>query len=643
MIQSATAIPSGVRERLDRHREHYAPRVHVPAVQWYRQHARSDEGRAFAHEAYPHLGAPGGPCDVLDDHRVRKIWLQFASRLGKTFLGQCELMRRVDINPAPLMFASADEKTAVEVVERTYAMMANSPKVAGQLRPPHQRRQSRMVFDACQCSVAWSRSISTLADKEVEFGHANEIDNWEQTSTSKQADPLKLFTDRFKNRPHHKAILESTPTIKRKSRIERGRLGSTNCSMFVPCPHCSRYQRLAMEHVKWEKLENGKSDKDLARRTARYVCPHCDGDIGDHHRPRMMQSGVWVPEGCEVDDERAAAAAESHEWDGWSSADWIVGTPKRDSTDAGYHLSSLYALSLSWGDIAAEFVACKSKPQDLRNFVNQWLADTWEHVKQHSTWEKLGVRIITPIERGVCPEWSSMLTIGVDRQESDGSRFPWAAVAWGPQDVHAVAYSEAEGFDEVRDIVRTQWQHADGGDPLASAFSVVDSGYRPDGVYEFCRQCHAQGLHVWPAKGSSQAMDCDYRRSVLGPNTSSPGMELILVDTIRTQLWLEDRIHSESSHLTIHAGSLLTHQDFLEQLLNDAPVDKLTASNQLRQSWQRINEHIPNDFRDCIRYAFVAMLIRTQGNIPARQQTARRPEAAQPTVTNSGRTTSPRW
>lgn len=626
-MTETVAIKPETRRRLERHRRFYVPSEPLRMLEWCRRHARNIDGRAYSHEAYPHLGAPGGPCDAFDDVGVRKIWLQFASRLGKTFIGQCATLRKAHSDPGPMMFASSDEKTAIEVVERTYAMMSESPCVAGQLRPPHQRRQSRIMFDACQCSVAWSRSVSTLSDKEVEFGHANEIDNWEHLSTSKQADPLKLFSDRFKNRPHHKAVLESIPTVKRRSRVERGRLGSSNCTFCVPCPHCGRYQVLEMSQLKWDKLENGKSDKDLARSSARYHCQHCDGLIDDHHRPAMMRAGVWCPEGCSVRDAEAQLAAiecgtldDDYHWPGWSEAPWIAGIPVRDSNEAGYKLSSLYALSLTWGDIAAEFVSCKDRAQDLRNFINQWLAETWEHVKRQVTWERLGSAMIDPkLPRCVVPQWSSILTCGVDRQDEDGSRLPWCIVAWGPEQVATIGYGEAVGFELLlSEVIQQQFAHADGGPSLPIAFTIVDSGYRPDGVYEFCLNCHANGLYVWPGKGSQNALDCEYRRSVLGPNTSRPGMELIFVDTIRSQLWLEDRLHSESNRIGLHAGSLLEHQDYLQQLLNDAPVNKLNADNNVRQSWQRLNEHLPNDFRDCLRYAYVAMLIATGGEVPTR-------------------------
>ncbi len=108
-------------------------------------------------------------------------------------------------------------------------------------------------------------------------------------------------------------------------------------------------------------------------------------------------------------------------------------------------------------------------------------------------------------------------------------------------------------------------------------------------------------------------------------NSSMPGMVLFEVDTIRSQLWMEKVLHAfgreDAGGGSLYAGSLADHQDFLEQVLNDAAVDSLDKHNNARESWNRINTGIPNDFRDVYRYNFAAMLIATRG-APIRERKA---------------------
>lgn len=600
-------------------RKYWEPTPFARSLSWFREYIQTHERKPYDHGAYPHIGAPGGPCDALDDSRVLSIWLQWGSRLGKTFFGQSASLFFAGSNPRPLMFASSVEKLAIEVVERTYRMAERCPPVAGQLLSPHKRKQSLMEFDSCRMYVAWSRSVSTLADKPVRFGHANEIDKWEHEKTSQEADPLKLFTDRFKEFNSHKKLFESTPTIKGRSRVEQGRIRSSNCRFYVPCPHCQRYQTLEMDQVKWEHDENGRSDRDIARRTAHYECKHCQGKILDEHRVPMIRLGVWVPEGCEVIDAEAMKAAESwasHEsspWGGWAAASWVSGTPRRDGTEAGYQLSSLYALTLGWGDIAAEFVSSKEKPQDLRNFINQWLAETWEVVAKQQTWEDLGKRLIVKVPRLKVPNGFDLLIAAGDQQQD---HCVYVVDAWNLAGTsHTLCYGTLKDRDDLIDLVLQQQYEREDGAKLGIVLSMFDSGYRASGVYDYCARACRLGVMMLPCKGSQIALNAPYKVVTLGDNTARPGAPLVHVDTITTQDWMEGQLHElragDPGSSSLYGDGLAEHQDFLEQLLNEAAVLSTDSRNYARETWQRISDSLPNDYRDCRRYSYIGFQIAT--------------------------------
>jgi hypothetical protein len=114
-----------------------------------------------------------------------------------------------------------------------------------------------------------------------------------------------------------------------------------------------------------------------------------------------------------------------------------------------------------------------------------------------------------------------------------------------------------------------------------------------------------------------------------------PGMRLYLVDTVRSAAWADKAIHDadprDEGGLSLHSGTTFEHEDFLRELLNDAAVEALDARNNARENWERINPSIPNDKRDCLRYAYVAMLLATRGGpIRSRQYTPPRITAQQP-------------
>jgi phage terminase large subunit GpA-like protein len=614
-------------------RQNYIPRERIRTLDWAVKHAHNEFGTRYDDSVYPHIGAPGGPFDAIDCSQYFTIWLQWASRLGKTFLGQVATMKLADTDPCPMMFASVDEKLATEVTARTYKMLELCRPMRDRLLPKNRRRQNFVDLRDCRMSVAWARSVSTLADKPVKFGLANEVDKWEQASTSTEADPLKLFSDRFKQFPIYKRIIESTPAMKSSSRVERGRLGSTNCQFWVPCPHCSEYQVLSMAHLVWDKTDAGKSDKTLALNTARYVCPHCKGAILDNHRGAMMRSGVWCPEGCTVDSEWAKECAKAWRengaphWQGWKDSPWIKGTPARDGRDAGYQLSSLYALARTWGEIAEEWVGCQKSPQNLRNFINQWLAETWSTKENQDTWEQLGQRITINVPRYSVPADCHLITLGGDIQND---RVVYAVEAWGEGNrSHTVDYGELEQLTDMLAILQRPY-HREGGGSLYISLSLVDSGYHPKDVYNFCKMAAAAGHKIWPCKGSSTALNAPYRESRLGEDTLAPGAPIIHVDTLTTQDWIAHQLmldpKKDSGYCTLFNDSLGNHEYFLSQLLNEACVQKLSPTNTTKEVWERIDETLPNDFRDCRRYAFAAKLRALRGGEVRGSQAAKKPE-----------------
>ena len=71
--------------------------------------------------------------------------------------------------------------------------------------------------------------------------------------------------------------------------------------------------------------------------------------------------------------------------------------------------------------------------------------------------------------------------------------------------------------------------------------------------------------------------------------------------------------YSGESEISLFQGSLGEHQDFLEQLLNDGPVGSVAKDGNYRERWERLDPHVPNDYRDAWRYAFAALKLLNRG------------------------------
>jgi len=622
----------------------FRPSPATRTLTWARENIVNEHGRPYDHAAYPHLGAPGGPLDSNDDPRIRTITLQFASRVGKTFAGQVITLRQAAVDPAPMMFASASEQLTKQVLKRTYKMIRKRASLRNIMLHSSERdqKQDHIEFAECEMWGAWSRSASTLADKDIKVGHANELDKWEYESTSTEGDPQKLFTDRFKNyQSVRKVLFESTPAIAGTSRIEKLRLAGSDCRFEVPCPHCRRFQMLEIgredqEHgLRWERDEKGKSSPTHARKTARYVCRCCGSAIFDFHRPWMIRRGVWCPAGAEVVDDQALRVAEAELapdderverlWAGWRHASWIRGTPFRDGPDASFQLSSLYALSLGWGDVAAEFIASKDKPRDLQNFVNQWLGQTWAAVRSKSTVEEIAERIATQLPVGTVPAWGKILVVAVDRQGADGGYVKYVVVAGGDDDRAAIVEHGIKlNLEDVwSQVTKADYPHEDGGPTLTPVVTGIDSGWDTKTTYDFCNSHR----HAYALKGSNTDLgSLPYKVATLDGTTRSGASHQLLIH-VNTDYWETDLQYRLDNRTAGEPGCLAANktasrdEQFLDELTNGVLSDKIDARGNAKLLWVKKDENRPNDWRDATRYALCLLQMEKElrkGLLPAR-------------------------
>jgi phage terminase large subunit GpA-like protein len=600
----------------------------VTAAEWLRRNFYTHDGRAFNEASCPWVTAPQGPCWAYDSIQFRTIWLQWAARMFKTNFGLGMLMRSNDQRPEETMFATPDETNCKSVFGRFWKMIEHCPRLRDQTPPANRQNKTRISLRRSVCHGAWPRGKSRLADKSIRIGHGNEIDKWENQSTSTEGDPLERFRKRGAEHPDRKFVLESTPSVRGKSNIESGRLQSTNHRFHVPCPHCFKFQTIEYGDgsgpgmIHFDKLPNGTSCKDLARRTAHYVCLHCEGRIDDMHRPFMMGQGVWVPAGCEVDHERAMIARELPPDD----MSWLIGDPINWGSEYGSQLSVFYALFHGWGNIAYDHLAKHKNTSKLRQWINEDKGETWEIIAKKQTWEELGQRLVSTVPTGVVPASHSIVTIGVDKQST---HYVYSVDSWGSEHTsHTVQYGTCETTQELRALLTKRWPREES-EGLMPSVMLIDSGFLPAEVHRFVAQCQRDRLPVRACRGSSTKLSGFYEQKVNQKNSSNPGQMVIWIDPHSTQDWVEQRLHSikpgEAGAMTVYSDSLENHQDWLQQVMNDGLSSRLNAQNNVTETWERIDTMVPNDFRDCKRYSFVGMLLANRGRKIQSPATATKP------------------
>lgn len=559
-------------------------------------------GAPFDADAYPWTK---GICKAWDDPGVSTIALQFAARLGKTAIAQSLMVCGLANRPGPALFGSSTETLAKQTAKKKLLpILRETDQTRSWVPDDKDLLASRLDLSILTIYIAWSGSPTTLADIDPIYSHANEVDKW-TFDASLEADRIKLFLERGIENPDRKAILEGTPTVQGHSRIDRLRVNGWDCKFPVPCPVCGRYQVLRVNEGKdplagglwWDRTSTGEHPSpSVATETARYICEYCHAEIDDEHRRPMIRRGVWVPRG-----QRAIKGGR------------IVGSQMNKGPRASFQLSRIYAPTFTFGDIAFGYVESRGDITEEQNFTNSWKAEVHVPRSRYAKWEDVAYRVTGTHARYEIPEDTNFLTVGVDRQID---HMPFLVCAWNRNQAGSVVtYGLADNWQELfLTYLHSWWAHPVLGDILPSIV-LIDSGDEPDDVRHACMKYHQDQARVWPSIGmrSGVMSGKPYRLESLDEERSNKrslrGMKLVKINTGIWQSWVDNclfrRRPGDPNSISMPRDSV-NDEDLFLQLLNEWKNEKGV--------WVPVHDHIPVDYRDCLRYARVAAEIFVRGN-----------------------------
>ena len=210
-----------------------------------------------------------------------------------------------------------------------------------------------------------SNSPANLASRPVGILILDETDKY-AAETKYEAAALDLVEERVKAYDFAFIAKASTPTVEGRV-IWPEFLKTDQRYYFVPCPRCGEMIRLRFKvqtenhgdcGLRWwresadESKTNGEWDMAKVAMNTFYKCQECGGEIYDHERPDMLEQGEW----------RAT-------------------NPNAPKGVYGYHLSSLYSIlsdATSLPSIAVKWLQASKSIQGRQNFINSWLAETWD-------------------------------------------------------------------------------------------------------------------------------------------------------------------------------------------------------------------------------------------------------------------------
>ncbi len=520
---------------------------------------------AWRNEKTPYLA---GIMDEFNNYETEEIIFVKPTQVGGTEAMQNMIGYVIAQDPAPAMVVYPTDTLAKSVSENRLEPMIETCEVLEKKYNKLKSDRLELQFDGMYLSLEGSNSPSKLASKAIRFLFLDEVDKYPGAS-KREADPISLARERTKTFHNRKIYMTSTPTLKTGHIWRAKESADTEKHYFVPCPHCGEYIELKWAQVHFPGDE-GLSYADRAE-CASYICQECGCFINDADKVKAVQCGRWQ----------------------------TVKKNTRFASKVCYWINTLYSPFVRFSDIVREFLLSKDDPERLQNFINSWLAEPWEDTKLKTSAELVMDRRTETAEFTV-PEWTKMLTAGVDVQENC---LYWTIRAWGDYlTSQNIAHGQAFSFADIEEVMNLEYLF-ENGEKLMVRLALIDSGNNADEVYDFCATAADWAL---PCKGSSNPMLSHYKISRVNKSTSSAyGMNLILVDTGKYKDMIAGRMRKQNGR-----GSWMVYaecdREYAEQVTSEHKVLVKSSASKQREEWVLKTSHADNHYLDCEVYAACA-------------------------------------
>ncbi|MBR2214569.1 MAG: phage terminase large subunit family protein, partial [Selenomonadaceae bacterium] len=497
--------------------------------------------------------------DSYNDDHIHDITFCAGTQLGKTVAEQNMIAFTIACDPSPMLIVYPTKELAKFTSEKRLQPMFRLCPALAERFDEYRSQDLELNFGTMYISLVGANSAAGLAARPVRCVFFDEIDKFPKW-TGSEASPLELADERTKTFWNAKKVKVSTPTLK-SGYIWQGWLtADIQYRYYVPCPHCGHKQILEMKQLKWPE----GADETEARVRAWYECSHCHNAIDDRHKPEMLRGGEW--RGERNSKGRAAKVA--------------------------FHLNSIYSPWLTFGDVAAKFLASKDEPSLLMNFINSWLAEPWED-KSSKLKSDVVMEKALPYNRGQMPPEAQILTCGIDVQLD---HFWYAVRAWGAHLTSwLVDWGRAETWSDLLTVINRNYADMNG-EVRQINLACIDSGYNTDDVYNFC--AHNMDVLV-PTKGSSTPLKSRYNVTVLDKQQAGFGLRLYIMDTNQMKNFVASRMSiAPGAH-----GSWNVYRDiereYADQICAEQRVEQKDKKGRVSIVWEKISSHAQNHLLDC--------------------------------------------
>ena len=506
------------------------------------------------------------PMDRFTDPLIEKIVLCFGAQLGKTETELNMIGYALDQTSSPTMMVYPTDTIAKFASDKRVQPMIKSVKSISDKFDENSKLLELDFNNGNYMVLVGANSPSSLSSRSIKYLFFDEIDKY-PAFAGKEADPIKLATERTKTFVDKKIVMVSTPTVESGNIWQAFMSANERRQYYVPCPHCGVSQALKFKQIKWPDEHN--DNVDMIRDTAYYECEHCGEHIYDRHKMEMLRRGEW----------RAVNESQSK------------------VRSVSYHLSSIYSPWVTFGDVAYEFKNSKGTPATLMNFINSWLAEPWRSAKTKSTQNMEFTQSNYPC--GVVPDKAVLLIASVDVQLD---HFWWEVRAYAPGvKSYLIDYGQASTWEDLEEIIVNREYPSEYGEPRQVMKAGIDSGFRTDEVYQFCSRFPEVCI---PLKGSSNhnTMTAPYTMTSLEKGVVG-GLKLYVLNTDYWKDFIFARmIRPADAEGTIHLYKECP-QEYSDHLRSEEKQEiRNVKTGAVTVQWKPLTSHPVNHLLDTCTY-----------------------------------------
>lgn len=525
-----------------------------------------------------------GIMDALStSHPCKKVIFMKGAQIAGTEIGNNFIGYVIDQSPGPMMCVLPNERMAERNSKtRITPLIEESPSLRKKVRSSKSRDASNTImtkeFPGGVIALVGANAPANLRMMPCKYAFMDEVDGY-PGDVDGEGSPVELVVTRTRTFPKRKIFMCSTPTIKGDSRIETEYDNSNQQRYYVPCPHCEHLQTLKFRNIKYDK-----PDPYL-------VCEGCGCMIEEHQKTWMLENGQWIAE-----------------------------NPDADPDVLGFHLNSLYSPVgwFSWQDAVTMWELAQKDIDKLKVFVNTVLAETWEERGDAPEWEII-YRRRENYKIGTVPTGGLFLTAGVDVQKDrlEVDIYAWGRrkISWSVDSITIPGDTSTNlPWKQLDEIVNGTYPHENGYE-LPIQRTAVDSGYRTQTVYAYCRK-YAASLKVIAVKGSdSLQMPIGTPRAVevtIDGKKYARGVKLwpvgvsVLKGEFYGYLGQEKPLNplDEYPHGYCHFPEY--DEDFFKQITAEKLSSKKNKKGKTVREWLTKPDRERNDKLDCRNYARAA-------------------------------------